>query len=199
MKTKSKALLLTLCAVLLVVTSVFGTMAYLTDTAEVNNTFTVGNVDIDLYETDAKDATKTTTKNEYHLLPGKTYTKDPTIKVLEGSEDCYVRMLVTISFDAFPEFLMDEDMSKFFGGYEDEKWTRSDTTYDIENNSVTYIYRYNEKSTAGETYTLFETISIPEDFDNAEMDALKGMKINIIAQAIQADGSADAKTVWEKW
>ena len=50
MKTKSKALLLTLCAVLLVAASVLGTMAYLTSTDTVTNTFTVGNVKIDLIE-----------------------------------------------------------------------------------------------------------------------------------------------------
>lgn len=44
MKTRSKALLLTLCAVLLVAASVLGTMAYLTSTDEVTNTFTVGQV-----------------------------------------------------------------------------------------------------------------------------------------------------------
>ena len=50
MKTKSKALLLTLCAVLLVAASVMGTMAYLTSTDKVENTFTVGNVTITLDE-----------------------------------------------------------------------------------------------------------------------------------------------------
>ena len=52
MKTKSKALLLTLCAVLLVAASVLGTMAYLTSTAKVENTFTIGKVEITLDETD---------------------------------------------------------------------------------------------------------------------------------------------------
>lgn len=46
MKTKSKALLLTLCAVLLIAASVLGTMAYLTSTDTVTNTFTVGKVEI---------------------------------------------------------------------------------------------------------------------------------------------------------
>ena len=50
MKTKRKALLLSLCAVLLVVASVMGTMAYLTSTDTVTNTFTVGNVQIKLDE-----------------------------------------------------------------------------------------------------------------------------------------------------
>ena len=50
MKTRTKVLLLTLCAALLVCATVLATMAFLTDTAEVKNTFTVGNVDITLDE-----------------------------------------------------------------------------------------------------------------------------------------------------
>lgn len=53
MKTKSKALFLMLCAVLLVAASVLGTMAYLTSTDEVVNTFTVGSVAIKLDEAKA--------------------------------------------------------------------------------------------------------------------------------------------------
>ena len=53
MKTTKKALLLTLCAVLLVAASVLGTMAYLTSTDEVQNTFTVGQVSIKLDEAKA--------------------------------------------------------------------------------------------------------------------------------------------------
>ena len=50
MKKTSKALLLTICAVLLVAASVMGTMAYLTSTDKVQNTFTVGKVAIKLDE-----------------------------------------------------------------------------------------------------------------------------------------------------
>ena len=53
MKTKSKALLLTLCAVLLVTASVLGTMAFLTSNDEVVNTFSVGSVAIKLDEAKA--------------------------------------------------------------------------------------------------------------------------------------------------
>ncbi len=103
MKTRSKALLLSLCAVLLVAATIFGTMAYLTASDEVNNTFTVGNVKIKLDE--AKVGTDGTPvegadrvkANEYHLLPGHTYTKDPTVTVLEGSEAAYIRLKVTFN------------------------------------------------------------------------------------------------------
>lgn len=98
MKTKSKALLLTLCAVLLVAASVLGTMAYLTSTDTVTNTFTVGKVEIKLDETDVTNPNGPRVKaNSYKLMPGTTYTKDPTVTVLKGSEDSYVRMKVTFN------------------------------------------------------------------------------------------------------
>lgn len=98
MKTKSKALLLTLCAVLLVAASVLGTMAYLTSSAEVKNTFTIGKVEIKLDETDVTNPTgPRVTANSYKLMPGTTYTKDPTVTVKAGSEESYVRMKVTFN------------------------------------------------------------------------------------------------------
>lgn len=100
MKKAKKVLLLVLCAVLLVGASVAGTVAYLTSTKAVENTFTVGNIEIKLDE--SNEATTDTTDrtedgNAYHLLPNQTYTKDPTVRVKEGSEEAYIRMIVTVS------------------------------------------------------------------------------------------------------
>ena len=102
MKTKSKALLLTLCAVLLVAASVLGTMAYLTSSAEVKNTFTIGKVEIKLDEAKVDELGNVVSDNrvqanEYKLMPGTTYTKDPTVTVKAGSEESYVRMKVTFN------------------------------------------------------------------------------------------------------
>lgn len=103
MKTKSKALLLTLCAVLLVAASVLGTMAYLTSTDTVTNTFTVGKVEIKLDEAKVTadgipvEGAARVTANSYKLMPGTTYTKDPTVTVKAGSEESYVRMKVTFN------------------------------------------------------------------------------------------------------
>lgn len=103
MKTKSKALLLTLCAVLLVAASVLGTMAYLTSTAKVENTFTIGKVEIKLDEAKVTadgipvEGAARVTANSYKLMPGNTYTKDPTVTVKAGSEASYVRMKVTFN------------------------------------------------------------------------------------------------------
>ena len=103
MKTRSKALLLTLCAVLLVTASVLGTLAFLTSTDEVKNTFTVGSVNITLDEAKVKtdgtpvEGAARVKANEYHLLPGHTCTKDPTVTVKDGSESSYVRLKVTFN------------------------------------------------------------------------------------------------------
>lgn len=92
MKTARKAIMLVLCVVLLVVASVMGTLAYLTDTEDVVNTFTVGKVAITLDETNlAPNATgRTDVGNDYHLLPGKTYVKDPIVHVDAESDDSYI-------------------------------------------------------------------------------------------------------------
>lgn len=85
------------------VATVFTTLAFLTDDKSVVNSFTVGNVHIKLDEAKVDTAgvaigtERTESGNDFHLLPGHEYTKDPTVTVLGTSEDCYVRMFVTIT------------------------------------------------------------------------------------------------------
>ena len=102
-RNRIKPLLTLCCALLLVAAGVFGTLAYLTGTDTLNHPFTAGNVKITLDEakvnTDGTpvvgaDRVKT---NEYHLLPGHTYTKDPAVTVKTGSDASYVRMKVTFN------------------------------------------------------------------------------------------------------
>lgn len=96
MKTKSKALLMTLCAVLLVAASVLGTMAYLTSTTgEVKNTFSIGKINITLDEAPVNvdgeviDGARRM-ENQYKLVPGHEYKKDPTVHVTANSENAYI-------------------------------------------------------------------------------------------------------------
>ena len=80
-RTNLKPVALLLAIALLVGTAVGGTLAWLTDkTDEVTNTFTVGNIDIDLTET----------KEPYKMIPGHTLHKDPKVTVMAGSEDCWI-------------------------------------------------------------------------------------------------------------
>ena len=81
------AAVLTVAAITLVVATVFTTLAFLADSSAVSNTFTVGNVGIDMKETKvdengvAVDGNIKVDSNSYHLKPNCTYVKDPTIKV----------------------------------------------------------------------------------------------------------------------
>lgn len=83
---KKKTILVAAIAVMLVAALVVGgTLAYFTDKSDAKvNTFTVGNVAIDLEEPNWN-------ADESHtLLPGARYAKDPTITVKKDSQDAYV-------------------------------------------------------------------------------------------------------------
>ena len=83
---KKKTILVAAIAVMLVAALVVGgTLAYFTDKTEAKqNTFTVGNVKIDLTETAWHD------NDDHTLVPGKFYDKNPTITVKDNSQDAYV-------------------------------------------------------------------------------------------------------------
>lgn len=89
---KKKALLMALAALVLVAVSVAGTLAYLTASASVTNTFTVGRVGMTLDETSLADSTKRTSESQdgYKIVPGKDIAKDPQITITANSENCYV-------------------------------------------------------------------------------------------------------------
>lgn len=77
---KKKIIALCLCVALAVVAIGGATLAYFTDTDEAKNTFTVGNVEIKLDETNVDDPQgDRVQENSYKLIPGVSYVKDPTI------------------------------------------------------------------------------------------------------------------------
>ena len=209
MKTRSKALLLTLCAVLLVAATIFGTMAYLTSQDTVTNTFTVGKVNIKLDEAKANpdgtlvEGAERVKANSYKLLPGHTYNKDPMVTVLSGSESSYVKMTVTFSkaneLDAI--FAPDgADMLKIFNGYDATKWTYKGNTKDATANTRTYEFWYKEAVGAPDgdvaLDALFDSITVPGEITNEQLATIEGMTITVNAYAIQADGFADAAAAW---
>ncbi len=97
MKKTTKILTAALALVLVVVVAIGATVAYLTSKPDaVVNTFTIGKIQITLDEKavdeygDEIANTARRTANTYKLIPGETYTKDPTVHVQPGSEKCYV-------------------------------------------------------------------------------------------------------------
>lgn len=218
MKTKSKALLLTLCAVLLVTASVLGTMAFLTSTASVENTFTVGSVKITLDEakvtTDGKtvEGAARVTENSYKLMPGHTYTKDPTIHVDAASEDCFIRAKVTLTnakeWIAIATKYADNKVENIIKGTDDNIWWVSQPAVDETANTVTYTFVYKNEShtdelgkriwtsTDSKDIVLFNEIAIPGGLTNDELAAVGRSKITVVAEAIQADGFETEAAAW---
>lgn len=201
MKKRSKALLTLACAACLVVGSVMGTLAYLTSTDSVKNTFTVGDVKITLDEAPVGEdgdaiAGDRVKANEYHLLPGHKYHKDPTIHVAEGSEDCWLFVKVTNAIEEIegPTDTIAEQMAA-------EGWTLVD--------GETNIYAYNRTVSEKENILVFSSFIIDGDVENDEIagyvtetddegnvtaDATK--IIEVVAYAIQADGFDTAADAW---
>lgn len=210
MKTKRKALLLTFCAVLLVVASVLGTIAYLTANDTVTNTFTVGQVAINLDEAKVTEDGEAVTPaervkaNSYKLLPGHTYTKDPTVTVLSGSESSYIKMTVTFNkaneLDAI--FAPNgADLTSIFNGYDDANWIAKGNTKNTTANTRTYEFWYKEAVVAPTTDVkldaLFKSITVPNDITGEQLATIQGMTITVNAYAIQADGFETAEEAWD--
>lgn len=219
-----KVLLTVCCAALLVCVTIGATVAYLTSTKTVTNTFTVGNVNIKLDETKvdengdpvdangdpiAEDATPIRAEqgNAYHLLPGHTYTKDPKVTVLKGSEDCHVRVLVTINEqkDLDEIFAPGVNLDNILTGRDAAKWVVKQITKDAVKDTRTYELRYAEKILATDCANadevlpaVFTKIEMPEDINGDDLAQLgNSLKIEVVAQAIQADGFEDADAAWE--
>lgn len=216
-KTKTKALLMSLCAVLLVAASVLGTMAYLTDSKDVKNTFTVGNVTITLDEAKVDDNGNAINKqgnqvtnladaervpgNAYKLLPGHTYTKDPTVTVLTPSVASYVKMTVTFTKANALDAIFaptGADLTSIFGGYDAATWIYKGNTKEGDTRTYEFWYKTTVDATAAAQTLepLFTSIIVPGTINNDQLKSIDGMTINVNAYAIQADGFKDAAEAW---
>ncbi len=210
MKTKRKALLLTFCAVLLVVASVLGTIAYLTANDKVTNTFTVGQVAINLDEAKVTEDGEAVTPaervkaNSYKLLPGHTYTKDPTVTVLKGSESSYIKMTVTFTKAKELDAIFapnGANLTSIFKDYDSDYWIAKGNTENTDANTRTYEFWYKEAVDAPTTDVkldaLFDSITVPNNITGKQLATIQGMMITVNAYAIQADGFETAAKAWD--
>lgn len=209
MKTKSKVLILSLCAICLVAVTVLATVAYLTSEDEAINTFTVGNVSIKLDEADVNpdgtiiEGADRVDGNEYHLIPGRTYVKDPTVTVEKGSENSYIRMFVTINKISELKSALGEDFlpQNYVTGWNSSIWDCVKTT-DNGDNTVTYEFRYYKTIGAFDSNSdivlesLFDTFTLPGEITNEELKAISGLEITVKANAIQATGFDSVDGAW---
>lgn len=199
MKTRTKVLLTLACALLLVCASVMGTLAWLTSSGTVTNTFTVGQVKITLDEakvdadgTTVADAERVSSANTYHLLPGHTYTKDPTIHVQANSEDCY--LFVTLE-NGFADLIDDTTIENQMIANGWKKLNEdSNVWYYAENDSLKKV----EKSSEVQDVALFANFKIIDTATNESLKAVENATITVKAYAIQVDGMSE-KTTEQIW
>ena len=163
---------------------------------------------------------RTPDAQEYHLFPAMTVTKDPTITVDTGSEDAYVGAIVTVTGDLYSligvEGCTNLDITKLVSGGEVSKpstqvtgWNGLSMVYETAD-CVIYQDASNGSQTESGTWTLyvfmkapvkadehvvlFDTMSIPAEWDNAEMAKINGMNIAVNAYATQTNGFVDCYT-----
>ena len=135
---RMKPLALILSLVLTIGGVIGGTVAWLITTPDpVVNTFTYGDINIELDETDTQlDDDDNPNTNEYEMLPGMEITKDPTVTVKAGSEHnwLFVKLEKSNNFDDFMTYTIADG------------WTQ---LYDGEGNEVKGVYyRYQGENTA---------------------------------------------------
>ena len=210
MKTKHKALLLTLCAVMLAAASVLGTAAYLTSQESVTNTFTVGAVKITLDEADVDEDSNTSDNvvladgkvrdraNAYHLLPGMTYSKDPTVHVGADSESCWLFVKVENGISTYEsaDVTDPDDPSKNYkpiaGQITANGWTLLANTSDV-------YYKEYVKGQETKDFVVFSQFRIADNAnDTSGWNSISSetTKIEVTAYAVQKDGFADAEAAW---
>lgn len=231
MKKMRKILGVTLSAAALMAASVFGTMAYLTDTEAVTNTFTVGKVQITLDEakvdeygklldndnsvdTDGKNLAPRVQKNDYKLIPGYTYTKDPIIHVDADSENCYLFVKVENGIADIET----KTGKTIAAQMKDLGWVKVDSNSDgkVDNADNVYVLAKGKEGNPDYKYTVgggahvevFKNFTVDGDSivnmpegeaaPDGKFDIAKyaDNQIVVTAYAVQAAGFEDSKAAW---
>lgn len=175
-----KKVLSIVAVVLVLCCAIGGTLAWLTDkTASVKNTFTVGDINIEL--------TETTTN--YKMVPGNTISKDPKVTVKANSEKCWLFVKVDKSSN-YGDFL---EVYQMAAG-----WTALDGQDGV-------YYQVVDASTANQVFEVLNNnqVTVKDTVTKAQMEGIKDNTIaaptlTFTAYAVQHDNVATAADAWAK-
>ncbi len=173
-------------------TVVCGTLAWLvTETDPVVNTFTYGDINITLHETDTnKDGDNDPVTNTYPMVPGHTITKDPKVTFKANSEDAwlFVKLEKTANFDDFMTYEMADG------------WTKFDNVDGV-------YYREVSKQAQDAEFTVIkdDTVTVKGEVTKEMLNALDANgasnypKLTVTAYAVQRDSNiTTAADAWAK-
>lgn len=211
MKKTTKGPLMALCALLLVVATVFSTMAYLVSQASVKNTFTIGKVKIDMDETnqehDPDDPTSPPRdkENEYDLTPGSKHIKDPIIHVDEKSQESYLFVRVVNNLAGLVEE-GEEVLPTIVATSDIQTQMTKNGWYLVPNETDVYYYEKTVAGTDEDTdIEVFESITIPDTITDADLEKYEkyyedknSPTIEVYAYAIQVSEKFEGGTFEEK-
>lgn len=195
-----------LAVTLLIGCAIGGTVAWLTaKTDEVVNTFTYGDINIDLWETaDGKHTEDKLNNKDYvvsarsdlKIIPGVDLPKDPTVTVKAGSEACWLFVKVKES----GTFVTNRVTYSVKTG--ENGWTALDGVADVyyrKVDAVTGDTSFN--ILAGDTAYPNGVVKVSENLTKAEVNAITAEnqpKLTFTAYAVQKDGIETAATAWAK-
>lgn len=176
-----RKLIIALALCLALALGIGGTMAYLTaTTGSVVNTFTIGNVGLELKETkgDLVDG-----KHQFKMVPGNTIDKDPTVTVTAGSEDCwlFVKLVKANDFDTYLTYAMADGWTELTG---------------VEGVAGVY-YRKVTQSDAAQTFAVLANNQVTVKDTVVQSDSFVAPTLTISAAAIQQANIADAATAYD--
>lgn len=187
---KKKITAIFLCVALVAIAIVGASLAYFTDTKTAENTFTMGNVQIKLDETNVNDPTgDRVTSNTYNTYPGAVVTKDPIVHNT-GKNAAYIRAKVEVkgwetNREKYPNYVAGElkDSLKYLIDGLGEGWSLVSAT--AANEDVTFVLKYDGVLAAGaKTTAMFQQVKVPAGLTNTDVFGT----ITVKADAIQADG-----------
>lgn len=180
----SKTFVVMLALVLALGCAVGGTIAWLTKTTDpVTNTFTYGNIDITLTETE----------RTYKIVPGQKIDKDPKVTVVGGSEACW--LFVKVEEKDWPVF----DGVRKANYTIANGWT--ELTSAASGNTKVY-YREVANTAADQVFQVLanDEVTVSNTLTKGEIETVKDKTptLTFTAYAVQKDGIATPELAWEK-
>ena len=178
----SRTFIAMLALVLVIGCAVGGTIAWLTaQTDPVVNTFTYGDINIELTETKPEN-------QQAKIIPGVNIDKDPKVTVKKDSEACWLFVKV----EEEGTFVANKVTYSIADG-----WTKGDGT----NIPANVYYRAVDAVTNDTDFAVLKDnkIYVSEELSKSDIQSITAQpKLTFTAYAVQKDGIADADTAWTK-
>ena len=176
MTTNKKLVIPVVALSLALLCAIGGTLAFLVAQSNVvTNTFTYGTITLELSENNKADKDGLEFTN---VVPGDELDKDPVITVVEGSETCYVYVLIDNQLG---------DAATYNIG---SAWIK------VGESGTKVLYRYNEivdATDADKDLEVFTKLNFADDLVKDDVDDLVGKNVVISAYAHQSE-HVDIKT-----